>query len=49
MNNPITEEIQEFFPNSNLNNISFYIHCQNIKDEDKKEICECIINNKGVR
>ena len=49
MNNCIAETSYEFFPNSNLNNLSFYIHCPNIKDEDKKEICECIINNKGVR
>jgi hypothetical protein len=49
MNNPITKENKKFFPNSNLNIISFYFHCQNIKEEDKKEICEYIINNKGVR
>ena len=49
MENSITEEKKEFFPFSNFNNLSFYIHCQNLKEEEKKEICESIINNKGVR
>ncbi len=48
MNNK-SQEISEFFPFSTLDNFSFYIHCPNIKEEEKREISECIIKNKGVR
>ena len=43
------KEITEFFPSSNLNNISFYFLCPTIKEEQKREISELIVKNKGVR
>ena len=43
------EEMTEFFPSSNLNNFSFYFHCPTIKEEEKVEISELIVKNKGVR
>ena len=42
------KEITEFFPSSNLNNISFYFHCPSLKEEDKRKMSEIIIKNKGV-
>lgn len=42
------EEIIDFFPSSNLNNISFYIYCPNLKEQEKREISLLIIKNKGV-
>ena len=42
------EEITEFFPSSNLNNISFYFHCPFLNEEEKREMSEIIIKNKGV-
>ena len=43
------DEVTELFPSSNLNNFSFYLHCPTIKEEQKREISELIIKNKGVR
>lgn len=43
------EEMIEFFSSSNLNNISFYFHCPTLKEEEKMEMSEIIIQNKGVR
>ena len=41
-------KIIDFFPSSNLNNFSFYIHCPNLKEDEKREISLLIIKNKGV-
>ena len=41
-------ELAEFFPSSNLNNFSFYFHCPSLKEEEKREMSEIIIKNKGV-
>jgi len=42
------EELTEFFPSSNLNNFSFYFYCPSLKEEEKREMSEIIIKNKGV-
>ena len=39
----------QFFPASNFNNLSFYLYCPNLKNEEKEKLKEIIIQNKGVR
>ena len=41
-------EITEFFPSSNLNNISFFLYCPSMNEEEKEEISNTILKNKGV-
>lgn len=37
-----------FFPSSNLNNMSFFLYFSSYSDEEKEEISDIIIKNKGV-
>ena len=41
-------KVFEFFPFSNLNNMSFYLYFPSYSDEEKEEISEIIHQNKGV-
>ena len=45
MENNITKE---FFPSSNLNNMSFFLYFSTYSDEEKEEISDIILKNKGV-
>lgn len=47
MKNNLTKEM-ELFPSSNLNNKSFYLYFPSYNDEEKEEISEIILKNKGV-
>lgn len=38
----------EFFPSSDLNNLSFYLYCPSLKSNEKEEICSMILKNNGV-
>ena len=38
----------EFFPSSNLNNMSFYLHLPSFTDQEKEIISKIIKHYKGV-
>jgi len=40
--------MNEFFPSSDLNNLSFYLYCPSLKSTEKEEICSMIQKNNGV-
>lgn len=41
-------EIVDFFPSSNLKNLSFFLYCPSINDEEREEISKTILKYKGV-
>ena len=41
-------EFDDFFPSSDLNNLSFYLYCPSITEEEKLHITKKILENKGV-
>ena len=42
------DNFTDIFLSSNLNDQSFYLHCSFIDDEEKNEMIQTIIKNKGV-
>ncbi len=38
----------DFFPSSNLKDISFYLYCPSITDEQRSFLTKLIYENKGV-
>jgi hypothetical protein len=40
--------MNEFFPSSHLDNLSFYLYCPSLNQEAKEEINKLILNNNGV-
>lgn len=47
MKNNLSKEL-DFFPCSNLNNMSFYLYFPSYNNEEKKEVSDIILKNKGV-
>ena len=47
MNNDYYNNI-DFFPSSDLNNLSFYLFCPSITDEQRSIVTNKILRNKGV-
>lgn len=41
-------EFDDFFPSSDLNNLSFYLYCPSITDEQRLIVTNRILENKGV-